>query len=132
MLSRVIERPAWVRFAWGGSWGVLFGGACSMLALVQWLLQGPTLFDRHHLTLSGLVATYLIGGAVGGAIAGALLIVARWKAGAAAIGVLTIVPLGAAIQFLTLGDRHWDGASTATLVIGALAIGIPSGIIYHE
>jgi hypothetical protein len=111
----------------------MIGGiTCSSAALIQFLIKGPSFAELYRLSFTALVGIYLVGCALAGVLVGLLLPMARWKWGSMVVGFLAILPIGAIIQYATLGGQPWEAASTFVVVIGALAIGLPVGRIYHE
>ena len=127
----VVTANVWQRAAWGASWGAIFGVVCACIALLQYLVRGAGFETRYQLTLPTLAVAYLGGCIVAGALVGLLLPLGKWRPGAALVGFLAILPVGAAIELSTLTGSGWTRANTFVLIVGAVGIGVPVGAIYH-
>ena len=87
----------------------VLGGVGVPVLLLLILLGGPEHQSRRSGTvwrLDLLLALYPLGAAAGGAVAGALLPLARRRPGAVAVGALAAAPLMAAIS--VGADRGWE------------------------
>jgi hypothetical protein len=81
--SRIVE---------GGKHGLLFGLAYSAYAVILFVVRGPDLFAAQGVGLFELLALYLAGGAVAGAICGGLEPVTGSLFGRILVGIIAALP----------------------------------------
>jgi hypothetical protein len=132
-MLRIDIKPATVgrRGMWGATWGALIGVTCSIVAFVQLSLNGLRRLS-NPLALHDLVLICLVACTVAGAVVGLLLPLARSRIGSMVIGMLAILPIGAIVQYSTLHGAPWSFADIFVVIVGAMAIGVPAGAVYHE
>src|SRR4051794_12003981 len=82
---------------WGALWGLLFSGIYIVLLGALFLLQGPRMFRDYGTSFGEVALLYVIGGIGGGLIVGIFRPVLRWRWGAALIGALAAIPIGASV-----------------------------------
>jgi hypothetical protein len=127
-MSRIRDAVAGVK--WGlGAAGVLCAWV-TVVALVNLVVNGSlTLRGRgQEYHILAIIAAYVVGGAVTGAIVGALRPLLRWKFGAAVVGAMAAVPL-VGITVARSGFTSWEAADTFGVVFGALVLGGGGGLI---
>ena len=83
--------------AWGVFAGLLMATFYSVVAIAIHAAKGSGAFDEAGITLGKALAAYWIGGAVGGAVLGLAIPLARNKLGAAIVGILVAIPAFVAI-----------------------------------
>lgn len=79
-----------------------------------------------------LIVTYLCIGTLSGAVVGVCRSLMRYRPVAALTGVLTIAGIGVGFHYAEMPRRPWDRESTCVLLVAAVAIGVPSGLIYRR
>lgn len=125
--SRLLER-----IVWGARWGLRFGLTFDAIAVIVFLLSGPSERERNGVTFATVILLYSSAGLIAGLVVGVLLPLTRWKVGAATVGVLAALPVGVLVRLMTDGLTGWTAEDTATALLFALAVGAPSGIIYRR
>src|SRR4051812_44073909 len=107
MKSYITKLPSNLR--WGVTWGLLMSGMYCLVALLLYIIRGPTLFAKYGLTLGTLMLTYVVGGITGGWIVGVLRPLTHWRFGAILVGIsVGFVVYGAAGIAMYGPVTHWD------------------------
>jgi hypothetical protein len=107
-------------------WGLAVAVVISLYVLVLRGLSGPGPFERQGVTLLGVIAAYLGGGAVAGIVVGLLRPMTRWRWGAVSVGVLaafgSAVAIGIAMEGhpALWGPDIWFGCTFAALFFGVV------------
>jgi len=91
---------------WGVQWGLIFAAAYVVWAVVLLAGSGTTTFEKNGTTFPAVVALYVLGGLICGAIVGALRPLTRWKAGAAIVGIAAATPLYIAVEIMLAGPHY--------------------------
>lgn len=120
------------RIAWGAKWGLRFGLTFDVIALLIFLLAGRTEHEATGVTLPAVILLYTCGGLIAGSVVGGLLPATRWRVGAALVGVISALPVAFLVRLTTEGPATWTREDTVALVLFALLIGAPTGIIYRR
>lgn len=120
------------RVWWGAKWGLLFGSALLVIALIVHLLSGERAFSERHTSLEAMAGTYLIGGAIAGALVGALRPLTSTAAGALVVGVTAAIPVMILLRFATRQFDPWQRADTVKVIVLSIILGMPTGLSYRE
>ena len=121
MLESMLEN-----LRWGVAAGLFFAALYSLYVTLLYLIRGPDPFDANETTLGQVIAVYFAGGIAGGAIVGVLRPLAKWRIGAAVVGVVAAVPvfLGIALSLeggLSGLDRGaWEAVAFCSIFFGIL------------
>lgn len=105
------------------------GGGGSVGSLIALIVALTRAGEENPVSLLVACSIYIIGGMLGGAIAGGL---ARWVNGwfrAGLIGVLSLVPIAA--MFTWLESVSGNAGSWIGVLVVAFLVGFPVGVIYH-
>lgn len=116
-----IRQCGMVGLVLGGGWSLLIGG----LTLMTGSAMVP--HRRGETPLYQLVLVLIIGGLIAGVIAGALLPLAKRKAGAAVVGVIALAPYLSALAW-TRQQRFEPVPTIMTILI----VGVMAGLIFHR
>ncbi len=106
----------------GVQWGAYFGLVYSLIAGVIALLAGSAPFEDAGTTLPKVLAVYLVGGLVVGALIGLLWPMGRSRSGAALLGAVASVPVSCLVLMATEPPSAWREAALSYVAIG-LVIG---------
>jgi len=95
-----------------------------MVAGVLYLISGGKVFAANEVGVTVLFATYLIGGAVSGAMVGLLLPLATSRGPAAVVGTIGTIPMFAGVALLVSGPlASWTWEDLATILVCSTLIG---------
>ena len=112
---------------WGASYGVLFGLIYAAIAVVMWIML-PADHAAEAIELAVVIAIYICGGIVTGAIVGMMLPLARSRWGAAGVGAVAIFPVAVAVIGMRAGPVWaWSSVEWWSTIISALALGGGAG-----
>jgi hypothetical protein len=108
------------------------GMACilSLYVLVLYLFRGPAPFQAYGTTLLNTVWAYFVGGAAAGVVVGLLHPVTRTAWGAALVGFVAGIPVYWAAMISL--DRHATSSGVVAVIIAALCVGAPVGLIWRK
>jgi len=107
--------------------GVAMGILFCLVALVILLFRGRQPFERNHVSVVGVLATYLLAGALGGLVVGLALPLTRWMLGAALVTFITAFVVWFCVGWsISPGEPLLSIAHTSA-VLGA-AFGLPIGV----
>jgi hypothetical protein len=112
--------------------GLMFAAAFSVIASVVFILTGGSAFDRSVATLTRVIAAYVAGGIISGALFGILRPLARWAIGAAMLGIIVAVPAYAGMRFAINGFGLWTMEDTAAVLVLSSLIGGASGVMLRH
>ena len=121
--------------AWGVRRGVTAGLFFVGWAALVFLARGTVAVATPgggSLTLAAVIAAYLAGGALAGAVVGALRPLGRSRPGSALLGLMAAVPLFVAIRFAAEGPAPWTRGDTVLVGVCALFAGPLTGLALHE
>ena len=107
---------------WGILRGLFLGSVYSAYVLLVYLIRGADAFSALGLTLGTLVAAYLGGGVVSGAVVGALRPLTKSHAGCIFVGTVAAVPTFLGVGLAMYGAFSQWTADDAGSVILAIAI----------
>ena len=127
-----IQLPWFSRIRWGVRWGLVYALIYSIIALVVGLFSGGSVFAWRQTSLGGLLAAYALSGVVVGTVVGILLPLARWKVGAAIIGMIGTIPYMSLVRGSIPGLGPWSLVDTVTVAVLTIFFGIPAGLICRE
>ena len=130
MSSAFQRRSLIADLRWGATWGFLVGLCLSLFVAVLFAIRGPQLFLPYGTTLWLVVGLYLVGGLAGGLITGLLRPLAKWRWGAALIGVFAAIPVGLGCRLMQAGFAPWELNDSLTMMIFSVALGASVGWIY--
>lgn len=115
---------------WCVVYGLGGGAVFTVWVTILFALRGTEPFDKQGVTFASVVLFYLLGGATGGLIAGALWPLTRSRAGAYLVGILVAFVVAAGLMFLLAGSPlRWDMAAILTILTMTLIYGLYIG--YH-
>ena len=121
--STVRRRPPAERIRWGVSYGVFFGLIYTAIAVAMWIMM-PVGQDAPALELAAIIAIYVLGGVVAGAIVGLMLPLARSRLGAAGVGAVAMFPIAMAVIGMRAGPVWtWGSVEWWSIIISALVLG---------
>ena len=134
--ERVAERPLTTRVRSGLLIALAMGSMFSVLAIVIALLQGSTVlhFRGGTAPLVGILASYLLGGPVTGALFGALFRGTRTVLGAYGVGLVAGLPVlvSTMSSVVGAGPLDWHVNDWLTGAIALATLGGIGGIIVRE
>jgi hypothetical protein len=117
---------------WGARWGAIFGLVYATIALVILIFSGTKPFEAQGTTFVNTVIVYMVGGTAAGCVVGLLRPLANNRLGAAVIGFLAALPVGA---LASIGSRVSSftliGQSVVVVLFG-LIVGVPAGIVLQD
>lgn len=125
----------WMRVRSTLSIAIAMGAALSLLVIVIGLLGGsPLITARHGIRYDSftLAVNYLCSATAGGMIVGLLQPLGRWKAGAAALGILVATLFAIGLHYAERPIEPWGREQLFVATIFSLALGAPLGISYRE
>lgn len=114
----------------GASIGLGVGAALAVVASIALVTRGDSVFAKQHVTYAGVIALYLGGGVIAGAIVGALSPLARHDAGVPVIGVAAALPVALASRTLMYGFVSWRTFDTAFVGFLTLLWGLTGSLVY--
>lgn len=123
MLKRVVRY---------GGWGLGIGGFLCLLPVLAYLLAGDRTFLELHTSFPRVVALYLVGGGVAGAIVGVTLPVIQSDVIAAVAGAIIGMLFAVAMKFMENGAAGWHLKDIAVVIILGSALGAPLGVNYRR
>lgn len=127
MVHRLLDR-----LMWGLRYGMAFGSAFSFLGVVIFLLNGWHTSAVIGVDLFAVIAFYLVGGVVAGLLLGIFKPLVKWRAGAAAVGVLIAVPVLEMTQILFEGLHVPNAFELREVMTVGVLMGVVVGIGYYE
>ena len=105
----------------------------SAYALVLFLLQGPTPFERNETTIQVVLLTYYAAGAIGGSVVGALSPLTRSWTGGALVGVLAAFIVEFCFATAVEGPFwRWQRDVWEALVILSIVFGIACSYTWRK
>jgi hypothetical protein len=108
----------------GVIYGLAIGGTFALGSLITVLVRGATFLDDYRISLLGLIAFNLVGGAGTGAIAGLLLPLAKRSAiGASAVGFVAMLPISFIGMLLVTPPGEWREVIPLGAPVGAALLG---------
>ena len=114
----------------GGKDGLLFGLAYSVYALLLFLVRGPHFFAAQGVGLVELLAVYLAGGAIVGAICGALKPLTGSLAGRILVGVIAAVPFAFLVALSALPAEDLQRNLVRVALACAVLWGVMGGAMF--
>jgi MFS family permease len=124
----MIEKALFDRVRLGLIVGLAYAGAYSLVAVAVFHFKDPADLAMLHASLTQVVLAYIVGAVAGGAIVGALLPIARWPAGAFALGTAGTFPFFVLVFLLLAADAPWFPDQVVMGLIGAMLLGGPMGL----
>jgi hypothetical protein len=108
-------------------------GILSIWVLILAILSGSTTLSVRGTRVGALtiIAVYLAGGGLGGAIVGVLLPLVRWRLGSVLVGIIAVLPLAAGVTY-SLAVASAPGMDWITMTIVAVVLGGILGPAYRE
>ena len=103
-----------------------------LFAALQYLINGPALEAAHGVTLPTVVAVYILGGCIGGALVGLLLPSIRSKLACAVVGIVALLPIAVIVHYSAAGDHAWTPLRIATTIVGPILLGVPLGLSFYD
>jgi len=100
---------------WGIGWGLAIATLFSVYVAALDATRGSAPFDRLGVSLGAVVALYMCGGFVSGAIVGALRPFGATRGGAILVGIIATLPVSAGALFV-LNDMASKGS--AIVIVG--------------
>jgi hypothetical protein len=103
-------KAIWENVTTGVRWGVYFGVVFSAIATVMVIIAGPgSLAEKgYNVGYLGLIALYLVGGFVSGALAGAMLPLCRTTVGVMVTGAVAALPLMFLVAPVVVPREDWS------------------------
>lgn len=78
---------------WGVGWGLAFALVYIAFVLLLYAVRGTVPFERHQVTLPGVIATYFAGALTAGTIVGMMRPLTATRLGAIVTGAIAAVPV---------------------------------------
>lgn len=116
---------------WGIRWGLAFAAVYCLYALGLFVARGSSHFERQDVTLPLLLAAYIFGGLLGGAIVGLLRPLTRSRLGSVFVGLSTAIPVAVGFRMADAGVTAWDSGDLRTVLIFSLVLGPICGLSAH-
>lgn len=105
----------------------------SVLASTLFALHGGDRYRAVGLTLPVIIAVYFAGGITGGCLVGLLRPLTRWRIGAAAVGVIAMIPVCWGAGILVHGPLSvWGEAEYFAWTITPVLIGAYGGWEFYQ
>jgi O-antigen/teichoic acid export membrane protein len=117
---------------WAIRWTMPVAIVFSAYAVAQRLIAGAGSFDQYHMTVGSLVAVYLCGGAVTGAIVGFLRPLVRYPVGAFFVGFVAAFPVMLVLWMFVRDRRPWDDFDALVLVTTCLCFGALPALYWSQ
>jgi hypothetical protein len=121
MSSRVVE---------GGKGGLFFGVGYSVLALILFVLRGPTLFEAQGVGLIELILLYLAGGVIAGAICGWLEPLTGSLFGRILVGIIAAIPFAFLLGLTVLPPEDVQEGLVPVALGCAVLWGVMGGTLF--
>ena len=108
------------------TWALALAGLYSLYVVALFALRGAAPFKAVGLSLGAVLALYAGGALAAGAIVGVLMPLARWRAGAAAVGAVAAIPFVAGVLLAVEGPfpvtaaRPWAKILFVAATLGGL------------
>jgi hypothetical protein len=104
--------------------GMIMATVYSAYAVVLYVLRGSAPFESDDTTIWVVLLTYYSAGALGGAVIGALLPLARWRVGRTMLTFLGVSIAILCIEIAMSGPFwHWSGDTWHELMVLTLIFG---------
>lgn len=121
---RVGDPPLADRIRWGVGRGLPIGLLYAALVLLMYYAKGPAYLGVPGTSVPSALGLYIVAGAIGGAIVGALLPLRRVTGGRSVIGIAVMLPVCAAFGTLLLGaPTDWRGAECFAVLSSGVLLG---------
>ena len=127
-----MSAPVVDRIRSGARAGLALGGVLAIVVVAILLFRGTSFLERTGTRLKLVVAVYLIGGPLSGAIAMSMVPLTKRLPGAVAVGMIAVAPLYLGGRVALRGLQAWDMSDT--VVIGACCIlvgGLTGALVHH-
>jgi hypothetical protein len=120
----------WSRIVAGGKDGVLFGFGYSAYAVVLFVFRGPAFFAAQGVGLLELIALYLAGGAMAGAVCGALKPLTDVLIGRILVGIIAALPFAFLLGLTVLPPEDVRPGLVPVALMAASIWGVLGGLIF--
>lgn len=114
------------------AWGIGIGSFLSILPLLAYMLFGSKPFADLHTSLPKVLAIYVLGGCIAGALVGLVMPMIRSDVIAAVVGSIVGVLFACAIQIMDASGEGWTSASIFAVVVAGVVIGGSLGVFYRR
>src|SRR5690349_14268786 len=115
---------------WGAKHGLSIAIVFTIWISVLFFIGGSTAFEKNHTTFQAVVALYLIGGPIAGAIVG-LFRPGLQKLGVAILaGSTAAIPLAAGVRLAMFGLEPLSGRDVFLLFVFGLALGPATAVAF--
>ncbi len=128
--SKRVQNPAnrlGANLRWGVVWGLrmslLFSAWIGVLIVLNQSVSLPVGQTDHHVNAFAVMALYVGGGILAGAVIGLLRPIERTMFGTMVTGFVAGLPVFAGGSLLLGGLAQWDSTNTIVTVAGALLVG---------
>jgi hypothetical protein len=112
--------------------GLAIGVAFAVVAVPVLLVRGSSFLERTGTRLELVIAVYLIGGPMSGALAMAMVPLTRHFVGAIVVGMIAIAPLYLGGRVAVRGLQPWDTSDTAVVTACCVLVGgLTGGLVHH-
>jgi hypothetical protein len=123
----------WRDLRWGIGWGLFAGVFYSLVAFAIYAFQGSRPFESKGITLGSTLMVYIVGGLIGGTVVGLLRPLAKQRAGAMIVGVITMIPVSIGFVFILFGPMsRWGGGELFGVLFTAVFLGGYGGWEFWE
>lgn len=114
--------------------GLTMASLYSLYAMVLYAVRGNEPFDANEVSVSAIVLAYYGGGLIGGAIAGLLWPLVRWRVGATLVGAVVafFLFLGIIAAMDGTGAFFRSESYLEAAVIGTLVGGVAANLTWRK
>lgn len=100
--------------------GLALAAYYSIIAIIIFALGGSAPFEANNTSLTEALATYWLGGLLGGIVFGVIKPLARNRLGAVVVGIVVAAPACAAISYAVDGKVSWDAVAFMAVIFGTI------------
>lgn len=112
--------------------GLGMGVFLSVLPVLSFAMFGDKPFVDLHTTLPRVLALYIGGGCIAGALVGLVMPIIRSSFIAGFVGSIVGVIFGCAMHILDTSGKGWTSASVFAVVVTGVALGGSLGVFYRH
>lgn len=122
---------ATVRIGRGAGAGLGYGIGFALYVSALYLVKGSKPFDAYGVTYFQVVAIYLVGSGIAGALVGLLSPWGGSRLGRIIIGFIAAVPVGFLIGLTALPPESWNESLVSTSLLWAAIIGPGHALVWE-
>lgn len=115
-----------------GKWGIRIGGVLCILPILSYVLFGNRGFNELHTSLPKVLALYIVGGCIAGALVGVVMPIIRSAFMAGVVGSVIGTIGGCAINIMDPTVNAWAKDEIVISILFGIALGGTLGVAYHR